>query len=85
MPAATIDLARFYFDVRDGSKFIRDENGLELSGVDQARDEAATTLAELVKGRLPGVFEYEIAIEVRDEAKEPLLRAMLRFEVQRLR
>jgi hypothetical protein len=78
-------MPRFYFDVRDGDKFIRDDDGLEYPDTETARDEAALALAEMAKDVLPGAAIREIAIEVRDEAKEPLLRAVLRFEVQRLR
>jgi hypothetical protein len=34
---------------------------------------------------VPASMVREIAIEVRDEAKEPLLRTTMRFEVERLR
>jgi hypothetical protein len=75
----------FFFDVRDGESFFRDDVGLEYPDVETARDEAALTLAEMGKSVLPGSIVREIAVEVRDEAKEPLLRTVLRFEVQRLR
>jgi hypothetical protein len=77
-------MALFYFDFRDGDKFIPDDVGLEYPTVDRARDEAALTLAEMAKSVLPGAAVREIAIEVRDENKQPLLRTVLRFEVHRL-
>lgn len=75
----------FYFDIRDGDKFIRDEEGIEMPGLEAARDSAARTLADMARDVLPGPTLREMAVEVRDEAKEPLLRAALRFEIQRLR
>jgi hypothetical protein len=33
-------MPRYYFDTRDGADFIRDEIGLELDGLEAARDEA---------------------------------------------
>ena len=78
-------MPRYYFDIRDGEQFIEDDVGLQFPNIARARDEAARTLAEMAKDALPGASAREIAIEVRDEAKEPLLRTLLRFEVQRLR
>jgi Domain of unknown function (DUF6894) len=75
----------FYFDVRDGQKFTEDDYGLEFPNIEAARDEATRTLAEIAKDVLPGSTVREMAIEVRDEAKDPLLRTVLRFEVERLR
>jgi hypothetical protein len=78
-------MARYYFDTRDNERFISDDYGLELSGDDAARDEAARGLADLAKDVLPGSLRRQLSIEVRDEAKEPLLAARLTFEIARLR
>jgi hypothetical protein len=75
----------FYFDVRDGQKLIRDDDGLEFPNIEAARDEATRALGELAKDVLPGRAVREMAIEVRDEVKDPLLRTVLRFEIERLR
>jgi hypothetical protein len=78
-------MPRYYFDSRDGERFIADESGVELDGIDAARDLAAIGLAELAKDVLPGSVRRELAIEVRDEHREPLLKSFLVFEVERLR
>ena len=78
-------MPRFFFDVRDGELFIEDEEGLELSGLEEAREHAALALADMAKDVLPNGMKHEMAIEVRDDAKEPLLQTILRFEVKRLR
>jgi hypothetical protein len=75
----------FYFDVRDGDSIIRDDIGLEYPDIEAARDAAAVTLAEMAKDVLPGPLVHEMAVEVRDSEEDPLLRAALRFEIQRLR
>ena len=77
-------MPRYFFDVRDGS-VTRDDVGLEFDSIDAARSEAARALAEMARDVLPGAYARELTIEVRDESNEPLLRAALRFEVQRLR
>jgi hypothetical protein len=76
---------RFYFDIRDGDQFIRDDEGLDYPNIEAARDAATAALAEMAKEALPGAERYHIAIEVRDEAKEPLLIAALTFEIRILR
>jgi hypothetical protein len=75
----------FYFDIRDGDTFVRDDVGFEYADVESARDAAATTLADMARDVLPGPLVHEMAVEVRDDLKDPLLRAALRFEIQRLR
>ena len=77
-------MPRYYFDVRDGH-LTEDDIGLEFDGIEAARDEAARALGEMARDVFPGSVARELAIEVRDENKEPLLRTTLRFEVQRLR
>ena len=76
---------RFYFDIRDGEQFIRDDEGLDYPDIEAARDSATVALAEMAKDALPRAELHHIAIEVRDEAKEPLLMAELTFEVRVLR
>jgi hypothetical protein len=71
----------FYFDVRDGEKFMVDEQGLDFNGIEGARDEATRALAEMAKDVLPDTSRRRLAIEVRSgEAKEPLLVVALMFE-----
>jgi hypothetical protein len=75
-------MPRYYFDHRDGNSFISDDEGLEFDGIKAVRDEATRALAGIAKDELPGSVRREIAIEVRDEASRPVLRAALWFEVQ---
>jgi hypothetical protein len=72
---------RYFFDTRDNSHFVRDEDGLELNGLDAARTEATRGLADLAKDVLPGAARGELAVEVRDDTDRALLRAALWFEV----
>ena len=75
----------YYFDSRDGDSFIEDEEGLEFPDIETARDQATAALADLARDVLPGSLRRELGIEVRDEAREPLLRTILVFEAVRLR
>ncbi len=78
-------MARYYFDVRDGEVLTRDDEGLEFRGIDAASDEAARTLAEIACDVLPGAAHRVLAIEVRDETRELVLKAQLTFEIARSR
>src|SRR5215210_1736162 len=80
----SIPMAMFYFDFRDNDQFTRDDEGLEFPSIEKARDNAARCLAEMAKFVLPGSVVRELAIEVRDAAKQPLLRTILRYDVQPL-
>ena len=75
---------RYYFDSRDGDRFINDDVGLEFETIEAARDEATRALAELAKDVLPRSERRELSIEIRDENKAPLLTTRLVFEAVRL-
>jgi hypothetical protein len=60
-------MPRYYFDTRDGSEFVRDDIGIELDGVEAARDEATRGLADFARDALPGSVRRELAVECRDE------------------
>jgi hypothetical protein len=77
-------MARYFSDHLDGDLFIRDDEGSEFESLDDARDAATKGLADAAREELPGAIRREIAIEVSDEHRRPLLRAALWFEVQTL-
>jgi hypothetical protein len=73
---------KYFFDTRDGPDLIRDEIGLELDGIEEARDEATRGMADLARDALPGAIRRELSVQVRDHIDRDLLRASLWFEVQ---
>jgi hypothetical protein len=79
-----IPMPRYYFDTQDGDYILCDDDGVELPGLDMARAEAARTVAEMARDILPGQECREIAVEVLDEARRPLFRAALWFEIEKL-
>jgi hypothetical protein len=74
-------MPHYFFDTRDGPEFVRDELGIELDGIEAARDAATRGLADLARDALPGALRRELAVEVRDASDQALLRASLWFEV----
>jgi Domain of unknown function (DUF6894) len=65
-------MPQYFFDTRDGPELLRDEEGLELDGIQQARDEAARGLLDLARDLIPGSESRELAIEVRDRGNVPV-------------
>ncbi len=69
----------FFFDTRDDAEFIEDDVGLELADIEEAKVQAATSLADLARDVLPCSVRREMSVEVR-EGSRPVLNAMLHFE-----
>jgi hypothetical protein len=77
-------MPRYFFDVRNDDACSFDDRGMILGGIEAARDEATRTLTECARRVSPGAVRRVIGIEVRDEAKQPLLEARLIFQPARL-
>ena len=69
----------YFFDTRDGDKFIQDDVGMELSDLESAKREATLSLAELARDVVAGEDRRTLAVQVR-EALEPVLEARMTFE-----
>ena len=64
-------MRRYFFDLIDGEDVSSDEEGVELSDIQEAQQEAAFALAALAKDMrsvVPRNGPIEIAIDVRDNA-----------------
>jgi hypothetical protein len=77
-------MPRFYFDVREGSRFMSDDDGLEFDELDQAEREAATAAAEIGRDRLPRGDAREVTIEVRNEHRQRVLTVTMSLNVERV-
>ena len=74
----------YYFDLRDGDALIPDEEGVELTTLDAAHDEAARALTDMAKDDVrAGGPTCSLGIEVRDQLG-PVLLAKFSFEIKRL-
>lgn len=69
-------MPRYYFDVVD-SGLVRDDEGLELSDVETAREEAIRALPDLAKGVLPSAGHEEVRVTVRDRESHAICEASL--------
>lgn len=75
---------RYYFDLRDGNELARDEEGLELPSVKRVKQEAAKTLADMVRDAvlrdMTNGLARQLAIEVRSDYG-PVLQARFSLEI----
>jgi uncharacterized protein DUF6894 len=77
----------YYFDARNGDELSPDEEGIELSTMDDVQDEAAYALSDMLRDEVRATngrpLARHIAIEVRDAA-DPFLHASFAFDVKRV-
>jgi hypothetical protein len=66
-------MTRYYFDVQRGDKVITDREGLELSTIDVAEQEAVGAAAIMARDAIRRSSNGLMAIEVRD-GSGPLVR-----------
>ena len=65
-------MPRFYFDVREGSRFVPDEEGMEFADLDAAEHEAAVAAAGIGRDLLPKGGERQVAVEIRNDQGQPV-------------
>ena len=73
---------RFFFDTCDGETFTRDEDGVVLDDLEQARDGAVLVLPDIARETLPERDRRDYVVEVRDEAGRKVWRARLTLVVE---
>jgi hypothetical protein len=72
----------FFFDVHDGT-YARDEDGIELDGIDAARKQVWNTLPAMASQREPdGDMACQLRMDVRDESGKHLFHAALAFVIE---
>lgn len=81
-PIAFVAVPRYFFDTRENDRFVRDEEGLELAGLDAARAEATETLTNMARDVIPKSERHTLSVEVRDDRERPVLKASVWSEVQ---
>ena len=75
---------RYYFDIRDGDQFTKDEIGAELDGIEAVRSEAMRALRGIIGDVLPDGDQRSVVVVVRNEDGKPLLMASLTLIVQQV-
>jgi len=61
-------MPRFFFNIHDGT-FMADDDGVKLTGIDDARNAVWNTLLPMTaEGRADGNMACQLRMDVRDEA-----------------
>ena len=74
----------FYFDVREGVRFVPDDVGLEFPDLATAEREAATAAAEIGRDLLPAVRARSVSVEVRNMHGQRVVTATVTLAVDRV-
>ena len=75
-------MPRYTFASWDGDRFLPDEEGLEVEGLEQARALATLSLAEMARDIVPGLDgERVLRVQMRDEGGKLALELQLTFVV----
>ena len=77
-------MPRFYFDIRDGTGFAPDQEGIEFDSLSAAEHAAAATAAELGRDRLPMGGMQEITVEVKNEHGQRVLTVAVSMQIHRV-
>jgi uncharacterized protein DUF6894 len=77
-------MPRFYFDLREGTSFVADEDGIEFDSLDAAEDYAAQMAAGIGRDKLPSRKVREIVVEVRNEHKQRVITVAVLMRIQRV-
>jgi hypothetical protein len=78
------DVPRFYFDIREGTRFIPDETGLEFDSLAAAEWEAASAAAEIGRDRLPKGDARKVTVEIRNEHGQRVVTVTVSMKVERI-
>ena len=76
-------MPRFYFDVREGARFIPDEVGVDLDSLDAAEHEAARAAADIWRDQLPKGDARDVTVEVKDDQGQQVMMVRVSMEVHR--
>ena len=77
-------MPRFYFDVREGSRFVPDEEGLEFPDLDGAERAAAEAAASMGRDLLPKGNAREVTVEVHNEHGQRVLTVTVSMHLDRV-
>ena len=77
-------MPKYFVDFQDGDVLHPDEEGSDLFGFEEAREEAIALLPQVARDKLPDGEHREFIATVRDESGVALYRASLIFHGERL-
>ena len=75
-------MPRYFFDVFDGDKLLRDEIGIELAGLEDVRTAAIEALPDIARDVLPDGDRRLFSVQVRDAENRVVFKASLDFKAE---
>jgi hypothetical protein len=76
-------MPRFFFDTDNGDTFSKDEEGLDLLGLEAARLQAQASLADMADAVLPSDgIETVVKVEVRDESVQTVVKGSIVLKIE---
>jgi hypothetical protein len=77
-------MKRFFFDIDDGNTKVRDEHGVKAASLAEVRAEAVAALPDILQELSSGEDEKRLAISVRDEMNQVVLRLTVTIDIAML-
>jgi Domain of unknown function (DUF6894) len=74
----------YYFDAWDGDRVASDDKGVECADDQAACSSAAKALFDIARDVVDGTRRWDLSIEVSDQAKKPVCRVTVQFEIEHL-
>ena len=73
----TPHVPRYFFDIDDGDRRTLDDQGFDLPGLRETRDEAIRVLPDIARDVLPNGDHRSFIVTVREEGGLPIFKATL--------
>jgi hypothetical protein len=74
---------RYYFDCVDGNSEVRDDEGVDLATLEQARKEAVCAIYGLARGKMPDGDRRDFRFAIREEDGAVSMVVSLSLSVER--
>lgn len=75
-------MARYYFDIHNGTGQMTDSEGLEMESGARIESEVARILTDIARDEFAAVADGEVAVEVRNEAGAVVFYGSLTFQAK---
>ena len=78
-------MKRFFFDIDDGDRKIRDEKGVKAASLTEVRAGAVAALPDILQELSCGEDEKRLTLSVRDETDQVVLRLTVTIDIATFR
>jgi uncharacterized protein DUF6894 len=77
-------MTRYHFHIHENGRIIRDDEGLELEGRAQVRQEALATGASIAKEAFIAGSACQVVVDVQEDDDIPFLKVFISISVEEL-